>query len=174
MKLELETDRLLLRILTPEDADKVLAFYNANAPIFEKYEPIPESGFYELSYHKKLLEYEMKEFLKLHLIRFWIFDKTDTSRIIGTVSFHSITDDMNTPVVVGYKMDQSFWRQGYCYEALNFSLGFLKKEIGIRHLEAFVLPDNAPSIGLLKKLRFQRVEPVKMWKVHDRYRLDLL
>ena len=40
MNLEQTTDRLILRILSADDAEKVLQFYKDNAAIFEQFEPL--------------------------------------------------------------------------------------------------------------------------------------
>ncbi len=45
MNLEQTTDRLILRILSADDAEKVLQFYKDNAAIFEQFEPWSEMTF---------------------------------------------------------------------------------------------------------------------------------
>jgi ribosomal-protein-alanine N-acetyltransferase len=156
MKLDLETPRLQLRVLNLTDAPKTLEFYKNNAHIFEKYEPIIGENFYTLEHQEHLLSYEYEQILHLHMMRFWIFEKTNPDRIIGTVSFHNITTNIFSSTQVGYKMDVRYWRRGYCYEALTAGIQLISQEIGIRRFEALVLPDNTPSIRLLEKVGFQR------------------
>lgn len=156
MQFEIETNRLILRVLTADDAPKTLQFYQTNAPIFEKYEPIVGENFYSLSHQKNLLSYEYQETLKLHMVRFWLFEKSHPDQIIGTISFHNITPNIFASTQVGYKMDPRFWRKGYCYEALVAGIQLVSNEIGIRRFEALVLPDNYPSMCLLEKLGFQQ------------------
>ena len=45
MNLEQTTDRLILRILSADDAEKVLQFYKDNAAIFEQFEPLVGNDF---------------------------------------------------------------------------------------------------------------------------------
>ena len=52
MNLEQTTDRLILRILSADDAEKVLQFYKDNAAIFEQFEPLIGNDFYSLSIRK--------------------------------------------------------------------------------------------------------------------------
>ena len=94
MNLEQTTDRLILRILSADDAEKVLQFYKDNAAIFEQFEPLVGNDFYSLEHQKNLLTYEYQEILKLHMLRFWIFEKDNPDRIIGTVSFHNISPNI--------------------------------------------------------------------------------
>lgn len=178
MNFEQETSRLIMRVLTADDADKTLSFYKNNAPIFEKYEPIVGSDFYSLGHQKHLLSHEYEETLKLHMVRFWLFEKGNSDTIIGTISFHNITPNIFASAQVGYKMDSRYWRHGYCYEALTCGIHLLSKEIGIRRFEALVLPSNTPSIGLLTKLGFEQEGLLKdkvylqeRWRDHYLYGL---
>lgn len=52
MNLEQTTDRLILRILSADDAEKVLQFYKDNAAIFEQFEPLVGNDFYSLEHQK--------------------------------------------------------------------------------------------------------------------------
>ena len=156
MIFEQETDRLILRILTADAAEQTLRFYQDNAAIFEKYEPIIGDNFYSLEHQQNLLAYEYQEILKLHMIRFWLFEKGHPNQIIGTISFHNIAPNIFSSAQIGYKMDARYWRRGYCYEALSSGIRFVTHDIGIRRYEALVLPENVPSICLLEKLHFTR------------------
>ena len=70
MKFEIQTDRLVLKILGPEAAHMVLSFYQRNRDIFEKYEPVIGDDFYTLSHQKKILDFEHKNILKLVMVRY--------------------------------------------------------------------------------------------------------
>lgn len=178
MIFEQETDRLLLRILTIDDAPKALAFYQDNAATFEQYEPLVGENFYSLTHQQNLLAYEYQEMLKLRMLRFWLFEKEHPEKIIGTISFHNISPDIYSSTQVGYKMDAHYLRHGYCYEALSYGISFVAREIGIRRFEALVLPDNTPSIRLLEKCNFHREGLLRdkvllqgEWKDHYLYAL---
>lgn len=156
MKFELTTDRLILKVLSAEDAPAVFDFYMRNKGLFEKYEPVVGEGFYSEDYHRKVLEFEYKSILKLGMVRYFIFEKDNPSKIIGTLSFRNITRHFYSCCTVGYKMDQDYWRKGYCYEALKASIPEITSGIGIHRIEALVLPDNIPSLKLLEKLGFEQ------------------
>ncbi len=156
MQLELETKRLILRVLTPDYAEIILDFYMRNAAVFEKYEPIDSSYFYTLEYHKRLLTAEYKEMLQSHLVRYWIFEKENQKTPVGTLSFHNIHAEAFHSASLGYKIDPMYWRRGYCYEALSLCIASITNELDLHRIEALVLPDNLPSIGLLEKLGFEQ------------------
>ena len=156
MKFEQTTDRLILRILPADYAHQVLQFYKNNAGIFEQYEPFIDENFYTLEHQKHILTYEYGEILKLHMLRFWIYEKEHPDEIIGTISFHDISPNIYASAQLGYKMDQYHMRKGYCYEAIATGMHLLSNDIGIRRYEALVLPDNTPSIRLLEKIGFRQ------------------
>ena len=90
MKFELTTDRLILKVLTPDYAPEVLGFYLQNASIFEAYEPIVADNFYTLDHQHKVLSFEYNNAIKLNMIRYFIFEKDNPDKIIGTISYRNI------------------------------------------------------------------------------------
>lgn len=178
MTLEIETKRLRLQVLTPDCAPKTLAFYSAHPEIYEKYEPIYKEDFYTLKFHEKLLQAEYQQTLAMKMFRFWIVEKENPTKLVGTVSFHGISPDIYSSCMVGYKIAPEYWRKGYAFEALNASIEMIFHEVGIRRFEALVLPDNIPSINLLEKLGFEQEGLLKekiyiqgQWRDHLLYGL---
>lgn len=178
MRLDMETPRLRLRILGASEASKTLEFYEKNAAIFEHYEPIIGDNFYSLAHQEHLLAFEYNQMLQLRMLRFWIFEKDDPERIVGTISFHNIAPNVFCSATIGYKIDSDYWRKGYCYEALSAGIQMVSEDIGIRRFEALVLPENIPSIRLLEKLGFEQEGLLKekiflegKWRDHYTYGL---
>ncbi len=60
MQMGIQTERLQLRILHPNEADKVLIFYSQNKDQFEPWEPERDVNFYTLSYQRLSLSIEYK------------------------------------------------------------------------------------------------------------------
>lgn len=155
MKFDVTTERLELKVLNYDSAQKVLDFYNRNGDIFEKYEPVIGDNFYTLEHQKKLLDFEYKNIIKGIMVRYWIFEKSNPNKIIGTVSYRSIVKPIYESCTVGYKMDRDFMNKGYCSEALANTIPIIAKEYGIHRFEALILPDNDPSIHMVEKLGFK-------------------
>lgn len=156
MKFTVYTDRLILRVLTPESTADVLAFYEENRGDFEKYETTNIDSYYSFEHHRKVLDYEYKATLKLNLIRYFIFEKSNPNKIIGTVSYRNIVKPVYSSCIIGYKMGKAYRNKGYCSEAIKATLPLVTGELDIHRVEAFILPDNAPSIALAEKLGFVR------------------
>ncbi|MCR5196273.1 MAG: GNAT family N-acetyltransferase [Pseudobutyrivibrio sp.] len=155
MKFEVNTPNLTLKVLDKNSADLVLDFYNRNGKVFEKYEPLLGENFYTLAHQRKLLEFEQQNILKLFMIRYWIFEKDNPNRIIGTLSYRNIVRPIYESCIIGYKMDQEFTNRGYCSEAIKHTIPIITSEYGIHRIEALIMPDNAPSIHMVEKLGFK-------------------
>uniref|UniRef100_UPI004056DC29 GNAT family N-acetyltransferase n=1 Tax=Agathobacter sp. TaxID=2021311 RepID=UPI004056DC29 len=155
MLFEYTTERLILKILTPESAADVLAFQTEDKELFELYEADRCPGFYTLEHHKKTLEYEFRLALKNINVRFYVFRKEDPSQIIGTVCLYEISS-VYKRCELGYKFASRFHHHGYAYESLMKAIHIAFHELDIHRIGAHVQETNLPSIRLLKKIGFEQ------------------
>ncbi|CDF42433.1 ribosomal-protein-alanine acetyltransferase putative [Roseburia sp. CAG:182] len=155
MNLIYETDRLILKVLRPEAAKKVLCFYLDNKELFEKYEASRPDNFYTVKYQKSVLLCEYNLTVQLSAVRFYVFLKDDPDRIIGTICFRDITRSIYDSCEVGYKFDERFWHHGYAMEALIEGIDIMFGDLGLHRITACVMPGNTPSIRLLESLYFK-------------------
>ena len=156
MNLIYETDRLILKVLRPEAAKKVLCFYLDNKELFEKYEASRPDNFYTVKYQKSVLLCEYNLTVQLSAVRFYVFLEDDPDRIIGTICFRDITRSIYDSCEVGYKFDERFWHHGYATEALIEGIDIMFGDLGLHRITACVMPGNTPSIRLLESLYFKR------------------
>ncbi|MFP3156141.1 GNAT family N-acetyltransferase [Lachnospiraceae bacterium ZAX-1] len=178
MNMSYETDRLLLRILHGDSADKVLQFYLNNKEIFEACEPSRTKNFYTSSYHRTLLTCEFSLTLDLSAVRFWVFEKIRPTHIIGTVSFHDIVQSVYQSCQLGYKFDHNCWHRGFAKESIAKGISIMFDELALHRIEAFAMPTNSSSLHLLEKLNFvneglcrQNILIQGEWTDHYRYSL---
>lgn len=155
MNLIYETDRLLLKVLRPDWAHKVLDFYLDNKYVFEKYEALRPPNFYTARYQKSILSCEYSMAMKLTTVRFWVFQKENPKDIIGTVCFRDMKRSIYDSCELGYKFDARYWHKGYATEALMEGISIMFDDLKLHRIEAFVMPNNKPSIKLLQSLSFQ-------------------
>lgn len=154
MNMVYQTERLLLKILTPDYLRQVLEFQIRNKEQFERYEPTRPDNFYTLSHQQAILKCEYKLAVKLATVRFYVFrnDKPDT--IIGTVCLHDIMRMPYCYCEIGYKFDHDYQHQGYAREAVAKALEIAFFELDLHRVFARVMPENTPSIQLLTSLGF--------------------
>lgn len=173
-----ETERLLLRILGEEDADKVLAFYEDNREIFEAYEIDRVENFYTREHQAALLRCEYGMLQRQQSVRFWVFAKERPEQIIGTYSFHNIRYSAYRDCELGYKFRREVWGKGYARESIAPGLEIMFEKLKLHRIEALVQPENERSKKLLRALGFE-MEGVKrqnvklhgVWQDHEVYSL---
>lgn len=173
-----ETERLLLKILSPEHCHSVLHFYKENHEAFCPYVPFMPDNYYTADYQRSALTLEYNFFLKQKGVRFYIFLKEHPAKIIGTVSFMDIKRQYSQSALVGYRFGSTWQHKGYAFESMQKGAQIMFEEERLHRLEAFVQPDNQPSRNLLKRLGF-RFEGVSYshtrmpngWQDMERYSL---
>ncbi len=178
MKMNYETERLLMKILPDTAAGQTLQFYQDNREVFEQYEADRSQNFYTLSYQKALLHCEYNLAIKQSAARFWVYEKTCPERIIGTVSLQDIRRGFYQSCGLGYKFDQRVWRRGYAKESIAQCIWIAFREMNLHRIEAQTLPENEASRKLLEGLGFawegtkrQGVKLHGTWRDHEVYAL---
>lgn len=179
MNTEYQTNRLILKLLTPDYLREVLSFQVRNKDFFEKYEPTRPDKFYTYSFQHALLKSEYNLALKLSSVRFYVFRKEDNHTIIGTVCLHDITRIAYSCCEIGYKFDHSFWHHGYALEAVEAAVQVAFRDLNLHRVFARVMPENEASIRLLKAAHFteeglERSSIQICGKWEDHMRLSLL
>lgn len=173
-----QTDRLILKILTPDHFREVLDFQIRNKDLFERYEPARPDNFYTFGHQQAVLKCEYKLATKLSTIRFYAYEKADPHRIIGTVCLHDVLRLPYSCCEIGYKFDTAYQHRGYAREAVAKALEIAFLELGLHRVFARVIPDNVPSIRLLESLHFMEeglehgcIQIQGIWTDHLRFGL---
>lgn len=149
-----QTERLILKILTPDYLREVLEFQIRNKEQFERYEPTRPENFYTLGHQQAVLKCEYKLATKLSTIRFYVFQKEQPRTIIGTVCLHDVLRMPYSCCEIGYKFDHAYQHQGYAREAVAKAVDIAFSDLGLHRVFARVVPENTPSIRLLNALDF--------------------
>lgn len=175
---EYETERLILRVLTPDYAPDVCKFVSKNRLQFEKYEPFLPANYYTPEHQRTILNCELKLALQTKNIRYYVFLKENPEQIIGTVALHNIATAAYSACEIGYKFDADYQHQGYAREAVAMAVSVAFAALGLHRVYARVMPENTASINLLKSLLFTEEglerECIKIqgkWQDHLRFAL---
>jgi ribosomal-protein-alanine N-acetyltransferase len=145
----LDTKRLLLRNISPEDAEffyqvfsnaRVCEYLFDEEPIQSVDEAMKWIGIYnnDAIYHN----------------RWVIINKTNGLRL-GTCGFHNWNYQYNR-VEIGYDLLPEYWGKGYMNEALTKAIEFAFSEMKINRIAAHIYPENIRSINVVEKLGFKR------------------
>lgn len=154
MQFTYQSERLFLMILLPEYAPLVNKFYQDNKRFLEPFEPNRPNNFYTANFHYTNLRCEYEAFMRLSYFRYWLFRKEEPDSPIGSVCFNNFLQGSFHKCMLGYKLGQNFCHKGYMHEALSTLIPIVMKETNLHRIEAYVQPDNTPSIRLLSELGF--------------------
>lgn len=152
--IQIVTQRLCLKTLTPSAASDVLEFYIENRDFLEPFEPMRDPNFYTRQHQRLLLKYDQKGMAESSMIRFWIFEKNDMARPIGTISLTNIMRGVFQSCFLGYKIAEVHSRKGYMTEALFEILQYAFGELDLHRVEANIMPSNTASLALVRKFGF--------------------
>lgn len=146
----LETERLILREITSEDAHSIFNIFS-NDKIMNLYGQFP---FTRIGEANKLINIFKDNFNSGKGIRWGISLKAN-NRLIGTVGYHNC-NDRHRRAEIGYELDNEAWGNGYMHEALEVVIDFGFESMGLNRIEAVVYPENDASMSVLQKHNFKK------------------
>jgi ribosomal-protein-alanine N-acetyltransferase len=147
---QIETSRLILKGLSPEDMKIV----------FEQY---PKEEIKQILGHRSEEDYLKEEYkyrngyasYNRSFILFLLTDKA-SGTIIGRCGLHNWNTD-HSRAEIGYSMeDESFKRLGLMSEAVEAIIDYGFRQLNLNRIEALVAPNNIPSLRLMEKNNFIR------------------
>lgn len=153
-KLTLEGRKIELRILTPENAEELLQYYERNKEHLEPFEPTRDKKFYTLETQKKDLIENYKHYLNGTGLTFGIFSK---DKLIGKIRVSNIVMGVFKNAFVGYSVDKDEQGKGYMTEAVRLVTDYCFKDMGLHRIEATTLVDNVKSQAVLMHCGFKEI-----------------
>ena len=144
----LETERLILRRLTPDDAAFILELVNEPAWL----EFIGDKNVHSLDDARDyILKGPVEMYERLGFGLYLVQLKQGTAiGMCGLIKRPSLDD-----VDIGFALLSRFSGQGYAYEAAAAVMDYGKNVLGINRIVAITNPANQSSIKLLEKLGLQ-------------------
>jgi RimJ/RimL family protein N-acetyltransferase len=149
----IDTERLRLRALTPDDVDNLAALYAD--PDVMRYvgngQPLPRERA-EFSVDRAV-NYWWKE----HNFGPWVIELRDTGEFVGRCTIQTLQD--GPEVEVGYILAKPHWGKGYATEATRALLAYGFDTAGLNRIVAITYPENTPSQHVLEKagLKFEKM-----------------
>ena len=151
MKIFIETPRLILREMMPEDEAGI--FELDSDPKVHKY--LGNRPITRIEEARNSIEYIRKQYRENGIGR-WAVELKSTGEFMGWCGLKYINDmEINgqTNVYdVGYRFIPRFWRQGYGYEAAQVSLDYGFEEMGLKKIVGIADQGNLGSQRILTKI----------------------
>jgi RimJ/RimL family protein N-acetyltransferase len=149
----LETDRLVLRQFTPDDADFI--FELLSEPSF--IQNIGDRGIRTLDDAGLYIQNGPMKSYQKNGFGLWLIVLKETEQRIGMCGL--IRRDGLEDVDIGYALLPRFWSQGYAVESARAVKEYAKDVIGLKRIVAIVDPANQGSIRVLEQigLRYEKM-----------------
>ncbi|MCX6117562.1 MAG: GNAT family N-acetyltransferase [Proteobacteria bacterium] len=151
----LETERLIIKHLQPQEAHLVARFENENRDFMAEFSPTRPDNFYSTEYWEARLTDYSKKSTEDALYGFFVFRKSDGS-LIGCINFTNIVRGALQACHLGYNLSRKAEGEGLMTEALRASIAYMFKEKNLHRIMANYYPTNEKSGRVLEKLGFQR------------------
>jgi [ribosomal protein S5]-alanine N-acetyltransferase len=145
----LETERLILREITPADSGDIFAIYS-DEEVMRYWGSPPHRSMAET---RMMIEGVAASYLAREGIRWGIARKPD-DRLVGSCGLWRIVR-RHFRAEIGYELSRSAWGQGIMAETIEAIARFGFVSMGLHSIEAQVDPENARSARLLEKARFK-------------------
>lgn len=152
--MQLNTERLFLRELDPADSPAVLDFVVRNLSFLRPWEPLRDPSYFTIPGQRTILQEARRERDLGNRLMLWLIRRED-GLLIGNVHLFNIVRGVSQSATVSYKTDQFLTRHGYMTEALQAVMDHAFGPMALHRLEANIMPRNAASLGLAKKLGFR-------------------
>jgi ribosomal-protein-alanine N-acetyltransferase len=143
----LETERLVLRELRPDDAEDLFAF--RSDPYVQRYNSVPHQDIAESA---AMIERLATYYAHSEQIT-WAGALRDTDQVIGLYSLR--WEPGHQRAEIGYDLNREFWGRGLASEALQAMLAFAFDVLELHRVEAQTIADNHESTRLLRRFGFQ-------------------
>ncbi|GGP11006.1 GNAT family N-acetyltransferase [Oceanobacillus neutriphilus] len=169
----LETDRLILREISKEDAKGIFAcFSNENVTRYYGQETLKS-----IEQAEGFVDFFAKSYKEKKGIR-WGIERKGTQGIIGTIGFNALSPK-HKRAEIGYEIHPEYWRLGYTAEAVLEVIQYGFDDLGLTRIGAVVFKDNEASSNLLYKVGFQKEGILRKYmyqngKAYDTYVYSLL
>lgn len=155
MLFQYETGNLVLKVLDHRFCRNVLDFYLEGDSYFGAMEPDRIDGFYTVDYQRRLLEYEEKSFVANKSARYYIYEKENPNKIIGTAALRNIVRGSFLSATIGYKLLPEYTGKGYATQTVKKITDEAIFDEELHRIVAYVQPDNVASVRVLEKCGFE-------------------
>ena len=144
----IETERLTLRPIDLGDAYDIF-LYRSDKEV-NKYQDFVPTTWFEVD---GFINNTVKE---VNLPNTWfqlVLELKPDKQVIGDIGINFT--NKKDEVAIGYTLSKAHQGKGYAHEAVSTVINYLFKELSKKKIVAYILPENASSIKLIKKLGFK-------------------
>ncbi len=143
----LETRRLILRHLLPEDLDALFALYRD--PEIRRYFP---DGTRTLAETREELQWFLNGHPRHPELGLWATLERSSGAFLGRCGLLPWQIDGQLEVELAFLIDKTRWRQGFASEAAGAIVDYARSTLGLHRLICLITPGNAASVAVAEKV----------------------
>jgi len=154
--IEVEGTNLVLRPPSSSDYEQWLKLRTESKAFLEQWEPKwPDGDLTETGYKRRMRNYTSG--FRIGKSRTYFLHNTEKEQLLGGLSLTRInTDTEKSSALLGYWMGKPHANKGYMQKAVPAIIGYAFNTLGLKAVEAAVIPRNERSMHLLEKCGFQK------------------
>ena len=152
--IEIKGLRVTVRNFTPDDADKLLDYYEKNKNHLQQFEPQRDQNFYTYEAQRNILLESYKQLMNGSSCDMGIYIK---DKLIGKIKISSIVYGVFKSGILGYSIDKEYEGKGYMKETIKLVLKYAKEYLELHRIEASALVNNEKYKGVLLSCGFEEV-----------------
>ena len=145
----LETERLVLRVQTTDDAAFILELMNTPSWL----EFIGDRGVRTIEDAKAYILNGAVRMYEQHGFCLFLVERKDDHTPLGICGL--VKRDTLEDVDVGFAFHSKYWGKGYAYEAASAVMAHAKDTLGLKRIVAITSQNNHASSNLLEKVGLQ-------------------
>lgn len=152
----IETERLIIRPLTPTDDQAMFAM--DNDPEVHRY--LGNNPIQSIEAEREVIAFVMRQYEERGIGR-WAVEEKATGHFVGWVGFKLMKETVNKHtdfIDFGYRFARQHWNNGYATESGRASLAYGLNTLGYKDIYAMTDIDNGASRRVLEKLGFRLLE----------------
>lgn len=172
--LEIETERLLLRLPQHTDYRAWASLRHESRDFLTPWEPIWASDHLTRRAFTNRVYWSAKSVNKDTAVPLFITRKED-EQIVGAITLDNIRRGPIQSGTLGYWTGEKYVRNGYMQEAIDAMVNYAFQTLDLSRIEAACLPDNNPSRRLLEKCQFKYESVAQAYiQINGRWRTHVL
>jgi ribosomal-protein-alanine N-acetyltransferase len=172
---QLAGQRVVLRALQVEDWNDWVRLRSLSASFLQPWEPEwPRNAStrdYYMSYWRRLV----RRWLQDREYAFVLCAKEPGGAILGGINITDIKREATQTGTLGYWIGSPYAGRGFMKEAAAIMVEFAFRELGLHRVEATCMPENQPSLKLLRGVGMQEIGLAKRYmKINGEWKDHLL
>ena len=153
--MKIATERLVLRVPTPDDAAAMATFATSNREHFAPWDPLRSEAYFTEEHWRSELGRVVESARDGTAVKLVLLPKGgQRQRILGQCTLSGIVRGPFQAAYLGYGLDRGAVGTGLMTEALRAVIAFSFDELKLHRLMANYMPTNIRSARLLRKLGF--------------------